>query len=149
MKNYLAILCIPALLALSSCSSLTSTGKDAAVEVDGKKYKVVDVETGKMSWYSVKTNFGTATASGEKFTNHGYTAAHKKLKLGTRVRVTNLANGKSKILRINDRGPYKPGRIIDVSVGMSHGKHLDFHHDGVVHCKVEILEVIDTEKNNS
>lgn len=95
-----------------------------------------------MSWYSVKTNFGTATASGEKFTNHGHTAAHKKLKMGTKVRVTNLENGKSKILRINDRGPYKPGRIIDVSVGMSHGSHLDFHRDGVVPCKVEILEVV-------
>jgi len=138
---YLTILMLPLLV---SCATPTS-GKGAEVHIDNCKYRVVDVESGKMSWYSVKTNFGTATASGEKFTNHGYTAAHKKLKMGTRVRITNLENGKSKILRINDRGPYKPGRIIDVAVGMSHGKHLDFHHDGVVKCKVEILEPVEAK----
>jgi len=132
------------LFAFSSCATQTCS-KDATVKIDDTQYRVANVETGKMSWYSVKTNFGTATASGEKFTNHGHTAAHKKLKLGTKVRVTNLENGKSKIVRINDRGPYKPGRIIDVSVGMSHGSHLDFHHDGVVKCKVEVLELVEAE----
>ena len=138
---YLTILMLPLLV---SCATPTS-GKGAEVHFGNCKYRVVEVESGKMSWYSVKTNFGTATASGEKFTNHGYTAAHKKLKMGTRVRITNLENGKSKILRINDRGPYKPGRIIDVSVGMSHGSHLDFHHDGVVKCLVEVLEPVEAK----
>ena len=142
--NHLITLSLLGVLALSSCSSQTSS-KAATVTIDDTKYRVSTVETGKMSWYSVKTNFGTATASGEKFTNHGHTAAHKKLKIGTKVRVTNLENGKSKIVRINDRGPYKPGRIIDVSVGMSHGSHLDFHHDGVVQCKVEVLEPVESE----
>lgn len=107
--------------------------------IDGK-YKIVKTQRGKMSWYSVKTNFGTATASGEKFADHKPTAAHKKLKMGTMVRVTNLNNGRSKILRINDRGPYKPGRIIDVPVGMARATHLDFYQRGVVPCKVEVLE---------
>jgi rare lipoprotein A len=55
------------------------------------------------------------TASGERFDKHAHTAAHKTLPLGTRVRVTNLANGKSTVVRINDRGPFKPGRVIDLS----------------------------------
>ena len=134
---YLSAITLPF---LSSCTTQCMEGKDATVKIEGQRYRVVDIEHGKMSWYSVKTNYGTATASGEKFSNHGITAAHKKLKMGTMVRVTNLENGKSKIVRVNDRGPYKPGRIIDVAVGLSHSHQLDFHHDGVVRCKVEVLE---------
>ena len=55
------------------------------------------------------------TSSGERFDRRGMTAAHLTLPLGTRVRVTNLSNGKSAVVRINDRGPFKPGRVIDVS----------------------------------
>jgi rare lipoprotein A len=55
------------------------------------------------------------TASGERFDKNAHTAAHKTLPLGTRVRVTNLLNGKSTVVRINDRGPFKPGRVIDLS----------------------------------
>ncbi|MGJ8671456.1 septal ring lytic transglycosylase RlpA family protein [Rubritalea sp.] len=144
MKSILYLTAI-ALPLLSSCTTQSDIGgKGATVKVEHKQkqYRVADVEHGKMSWYSVKTNFGTATASGEKFTNHGRTAAHKTLPMGTLVRVTNTENGKSKIVRINDRGPYKPGRIIDVAVGLAHGHDLDFHRDGVVECKVEILEEV-------
>ena len=101
------------------------------------KYMVKSTQRGKMSWYSVKTNHGTATASGEKFTNSGATAAHRTLKFNTRVRVTNLKNGKSEIIRITDRGPFIKGRIIDVSIGTA--KKLGFVNDGVVPCKVEVL----------
>ncbi|WP_018969029.1 septal ring lytic transglycosylase RlpA family protein [Rubritalea marina] len=124
-------------LNLSSCAL---TNKQERVEYKGQVYTVASTEHGKMSWYSVKTNRGTATASGETFTNHGHTAAHKTLPMGTMVRVTNLKNNTSKILRINDRGPFKKGRIIDVAVGVSHNKDLDFHVDGVVPCKVEVLQ---------
>lgn len=55
------------------------------------------------------------TSSGERFDRRGLTAAHKTLPLGTRVRVTNLANGRSIVVRINDRGPFKGGRVIDLS----------------------------------
>jgi len=72
------------------------------------------VDQGKMSCYSVKTNYGTATASGEWFSNSAQTAAHKTLPMQTMVKVTNLANGHSEVVRINDRGPYIYGRIIDV-----------------------------------
>lgn len=91
-----------------------------------------------MSWYSVKTNGGTATASGERFQNEARTAAHRKLPFGTKVQVTNLANGKSEIVRINDRGPFHKHRIIDVSIGTA--RRLDFVQRGVVKCKVEVLE---------
>lgn len=55
------------------------------------------------------------TSTGERFDRRGLTAAHKTLPFGTRVRVTNLTNGKSTVVRINDRGPFKPGRVIDLS----------------------------------
>jgi len=58
---------------------------------------------------------GPQTASGEKFDGHKLTAAHRTLPFGTRVRVTNLTNGRSVTVRINDRGPFVPGRVVDVS----------------------------------
>jgi rare lipoprotein A len=60
---------------------------------------------------------GTVTANGEAFRPMGYTAAHRKLKFGTWLRVTNLDNGKSVVVRVNDRGPYIDGRSIDLSLG--------------------------------
>lgn len=66
------------------------------------------------SYYHDKFN-GRRTASGQKFNNNLYTAAHKKLKFGTKVKVTNTVNGKSVIVVINDRGPFIKGREIDLS----------------------------------
>jgi rare lipoprotein A len=60
---------------------------------------------------------GKRTANGEKFNPHGLTAAHRKLKFGTKVRVTNVRTGKSVVVRINDRGPFIRGRVIDLSLG--------------------------------
>lgn len=72
-------------------------------------------ENAKASWYSVRTNRGTQTASGEIFSDSKITVAHKRLPLGTVVQVTNLENGKSVTARVNDRGPYVPNRIVDLS----------------------------------
>jgi rare lipoprotein A len=58
---------------------------------------------------------GTQTASGEKFNTHELTAAHPTLPFGTKLRVTNVASGRSVTVRVNDRGPYVPGRVVDVS----------------------------------
>lgn len=66
------------------------------------------------SWYGPGFH-GHKTASGERFNKHAFTAAHKTLPLGSRVKVTNLSNGRSVIVKINDRGPYGHGRIIDLS----------------------------------
>ncbi|WP_427914646.1 septal ring lytic transglycosylase RlpA family protein [Ramlibacter sp. MMS24-I3-19] len=69
---------------------------------------------GRASWYGLGFH-GRQTASGEKFDMNAYTAAHPTLPFGTRVLVRNPANGRSVVVRINDRGPYSGGRIIDVS----------------------------------
>jgi rare lipoprotein A len=71
-------------------------------------------ETGIASWYGPGFH-GRTTANGEKYNMYGMTAAHKKLKFGTKVRVTNLLTGKQIIVRINDRGPFVGGRVIDLS----------------------------------
>jgi rare lipoprotein A len=98
---------------------------------------VKSVQTGKASWYCVRSNAGTRTASGQKLSNHGFTAAHKTLPMGTKVRVINEANGKSEVLTINDRGPFTKGRIIDVTVGAA--ERLGFAQRGVATVKVEVL----------
>jgi rare lipoprotein A len=73
---------------------------------------------GKASWYGA-FHHGRRTASGEIFDMHALTAAHRTLPLGTRLRVTNLWNGKSVDVRVNDRGPTTRSRIIDVSRGVA------------------------------
>lgn len=84
---------------------------------------------------------GNETASGEIFDERAMTAAHRTLPLGTRVRVTNLENGRSVVVRINDRGPYgrnyRNGTIIDLSRGAA--RRLRFLKDGLVRVKVEVL----------
>lgn len=101
------------------------------------------VEHGIASWYEIKCNGGTHTASGETLNNWADTAAHKTLPMGTHVKVTNLANGMEKVVRINDRGPYISGRVIDVTVGVAH--ELEFVNRGVVPVNVEILEPVGSE----
>ena len=71
-------------------------------------------QTGQASWYGPGFH-GRKTASGETFNQHALTAAHRRLPLGTRARVTNLTNGKKVEVKINDRGPYVGGRVIDLS----------------------------------
>ncbi|WP_025109477.1 septal ring lytic transglycosylase RlpA family protein [Pseudomonas sp. H1h] len=71
-------------------------------------------QTGVASYYGAR-HHGKRTASGEAFNQHSLTAAHRQLPFGTRVKVTNLKNDKSCIVRINDRGPHTRGRLIDVS----------------------------------
>ncbi len=81
---------------------------------------------------------GKLTANGEVYDMYGLTAAHKTLPLNTVCRVTNLANNKSLILRINDRGPYVKGRILDCSYGAA--KKLDFIIQGTTNVKIEVME---------
>jgi len=71
-------------------------------------------KTGLASWYG-PGHHGNTTASGEKFNMKDYSAAHKTLKFGTRVKVVNVDNGRAVVVTINDRGPYVKGRIIDLS----------------------------------
>jgi rare lipoprotein A len=92
---------------------------------------------GKASWYGVACNGGTRTASGQRLDDWAMTAAHKRLPMGTKVRVTNLENGKSAVVTINDRGPYIEGRIIDVTKGVA--SKLGFLNRGVVSVQIEVL----------
>ncbi|MFE1598685.1 septal ring lytic transglycosylase RlpA family protein [Methylobacterium sp. ID0610] len=71
-------------------------------------------QSGAASWYGPGFQ-GRRTANGERFNTHAYTAAHRSLPFGSRVRVTNTTNGRSVVVRINDRGPYVGGRVIDLS----------------------------------
>lgn len=71
-------------------------------------------QVGKASWYGPGFH-GKKTASGQRFNQNAMTAAHRRLPLGTKARVTNLKNGKAVEVVINDRGPYKGGRVIDLS----------------------------------
>ena len=94
----------------SSVTGHTSHKKDSSLAQMGLR-RTGNVLSGKASWYSVRTNGGTATASGERFRNDGRTAAHKSLPMGTMVEVTNLLNDRKVVLRINDRGPYIRGGL--------------------------------------
>ncbi len=102
-------------LMLSSAFYSCGSSKKAA---PGKSGTVVTArmysKSGTASYYHNKFN-GRKTASGERFSNSKLTAAHRKLPFGTRVRVTNVANGKSVVVVINDRGPFKKSREIDLS----------------------------------
>ena len=80
---------------------------------------------------------GGRTASGERFNPNGLTAAHRTLKFGTRVLVTNLANGKSVIVRINDRGPFVGGRIIDLAYGAA--KLVGLNRMGTARVRVVVM----------
>jgi rare lipoprotein A len=81
-----------------------------------QQVKTKPYQVGTASWYG-ETFQGKPTASGEKYQMYDMTAAHLTLPMGSYVRVTNLRNGKAVIVRINDRGPVVPGRIIDLSYG--------------------------------
>jgi len=95
-------------------------------------------ETGVASWYG-KDFHGRSTANGEVYDMNALTAAHKTLPLPSRVRVTNLENGRALILRVNDRGPFVAGRIIDVS--RRGAQLLGFHKLGTAKVRVEYLEI--------
>jgi rare lipoprotein A len=95
-------------------------------------------ERGRASWYGARFD-GRLTANGERFDRRELTAAHKRLRFGTRVRVTNLANGRTVEVRINDRGPYARGRVIDLSEAAAEA--LEMIDAGVVPVELEVLWV--------
>jgi rare lipoprotein A len=103
---------------------------------------LLHAETGYASWYGGKFH-GRTTASGETFDTHKLTAAHNTLPFDTIVEVTNLDNGKKVRVRINDRGPFVEGRIIDLS--MAAAKKIGMLGDGVAPVQVEIVESLPGE----
>jgi len=106
-------------------------GKQYHPMVSSKGYRAVGVA----SWYGSES--GNRTATGDHFNPNRLTAAHKTLPLPTQVRVTNLENGLSTILVVNDRGPFIPGRLIDLSYGAA--RRLNMHRRGTCRVMVEAL----------
>jgi len=119
-------------------------------KVLGKRYYPCYVNKGQVmhgisSWYG--PNFhGKYTSNGEVYNMHGRTAAHKTLPMDTMVKVTNKQNGKSTIVRINDRGPFVRGRIIDCSY--TAGKEIGLDKLGIAKVKVEVLGVAGISSRN-
>jgi len=95
-------------------------------------------QSGLATWYG-KQHHGGPTASGERFNMHALTAAHRTLRFGSQVRVENLRNGLSVVVRVNDRGPYGRGRIIDLSHAAA--QRLDMLQAGVVPVRLQLLSV--------
>ncbi|NIA30214.1 MAG: septal ring lytic transglycosylase RlpA family protein [Actinobacteria bacterium] len=89
--------------------------------------------------FTADENQGKRTASGEIYNMRDMVAAHKRLPFGTLVKVKNLKNGKTVVVRINDRGPYVRGRIIDLSFEAA--KKLDFVEEGTTEVEVEIVKM--------
>jgi len=149
------------LFAFSGCSSLgmgtksrhntyrppsTETTTDETVPTETTKapapVEVVSTFEGTASWYGPKFH-GKKTASGEIFDMYELTAAHKSLPMETKCVVTNLNNGKSVIVRINDRGPFAKERVIDLSYASA--KVIGMIHSGTVLVKVEVLSSKETD----
>jgi rare lipoprotein A len=118
-------------------------GNPPFYKVLGKRYVVLAtgdgyLERGVASWYG-PTFHGESTSSGEKYDMYGMTAAHKTLPLPTYARVTNLKNGRSIVVRINDRGPFVANRLIDLSY--SAASKLDMLKEGTTLVEVKALTV--------
>jgi len=94
--------------------------------------------TGVASWYG-KPFHGRKTANGERYNMYKISAAHKKLPLGTVLRVKNLDNGKIIYVRVNDRGPYVKGRVLDLSYAAA--KELDFINNGHTKVKAWVMKL--------
>ena len=139
----LIIICLIA----ASCASLppvgyeTKRGTQKPYKIDGKWYTPVSTsyefeESGIASWYG-RDFHGKLTSNGETYNMHAMTAAHKTLPMGTYVKVKRLDNGKETILRINDRGPFVSGRIIDLSYKAA--LNLGMENEGTARVKIVAL----------
>lgn len=125
-------------LVLGGCAGTPSTptravGEPASVVETAGRWR--PYETGIASWYGGRWH-GRKTANGERYNQNSMTAAHKKLPFNTRVRVTNLRTGKSCVVRINNRGPYVRGRVIDLSVAAA--KKIGSYSGGLSRVKLEV-----------
>ena len=115
------------------------TTANLSYKVAGKQYQPTKKieqfsQTGKASWYGPGFH-GKKTSSGERFDMNTLSAAHRTLPIPSYARVTNLSNGKSVVVRINDRGPFHGNRVMDVSKAAA--KELGFIHTGTANVKVE------------
>jgi len=113
MRRRTALTALAASLWLGGCATRSPAGRGTGDAADGAAGGR-EIERGPASWYGER-HHGRRTASGEVFDMNALTAAHKTLPFGTRVRVFNPATGQQVVVRINDRGPFTGGRVIDLS----------------------------------
>ncbi len=116
------------LMALSGCSSIPTGGRDNWIG---------HTESGEASFYADKFQ-NRKTASGERYNHSLKTAAHNKIPLGSSVKVTNKNNGKSVVVKVNDRGPFAKGRVIDLS--KSAFNSISNPSSGVINVSIEVVQ---------
>ena len=131
MRALSAVL-IPLLLTVSAAAQNVEITSDPVVDIDEE----TEIGGGMASYYGDELA-GNRTASGERFNPAQLTAAHRSLPFGSMVRVTNTSNGDSVIVRINDRGPFSHGRVIDVSHAAA--REIGMHRSGTARVKLALL----------
>ena len=135
MRVFSAML-MPLLLTVSAAAQdaeVTNDSADAAVQIDEE----TEIGSGMASYYGNELA-GNRTASGERFNPGELTAAHRTLPFGSMVRVTNTSNCDSVVVRINDRGPFSHGRVIDVSHAAA--REIGMHRSGTARVKLALLD---------
>lgn len=147
MRLLFALLVIGVMPIIQACAPVTQTvTREAARQqtqlVPGTSHTELGLPAeGYASWYGPGFA-GRRTANGEVFNPTELTAAHRTLPFGTRIRITNLDNGLTVTVRINDRGPFKPGRIIDLSRGAA--ERLRMVGSGTARVRLELISVADS-----
>jgi rare lipoprotein A len=128
-----------------SATTETTTETETPV-VNRFQVAYTDTTHGKVSWYGPGFH-GRITANGEVYDQEGLTCASRTLPFGTLLRVTNLKNGKSVVVRVNDRGPVSPVLTLDMSKGAA--RKLDMIYDGIANVRIENIELIDVAENQT
>jgi rare lipoprotein A len=131
MRVFSAVL-MPLLLTVSAAAQNVEITSDTFVDIDEE----TEIGGGMASYYGDELA-GNRTASGERFNPAQLTAAHRSLPFGSMVRVTNTSNGDSVVVRINDRGPFSRGRVIDVSHAAA--REIGMHRSGTARVKLALL----------
>jgi rare lipoprotein A len=123
-------------LLVAACLAAACSGRKPATTVPGREPGPAPYERGIASWYGKKFH-GRRTASGERYDMHERTAAHRSLPFGTLVRVVRVDSGMSVDVRINDRGPFVEGRVIDLSRAAA--EEIDMIGEGLVRVELYLL----------
>ncbi len=131
MRAFSAML-IPLLLTASAAAQEVEIAANPITEIA----EATEIDGGTASYYG-RELAGNRTANGERFDPGQLTAAHRTLPFGSLVRVTNMANGDSVVVRINDRGPFHRGRVIDVSHAAA--REIGMHRSGTARVKLALL----------
>lgn len=126
-------------LLITNCSSISRFNQNASISSHSNSASL-SVGSTFRGWASYYSNdfHNRKTASGEIYDKNKLTAAHRELPFGTKLKVTNLKNGKSVIVIVNDRGPFVAGRIIDLSYRAA--KEIDMINDGIAEVQIEVIQ---------